>query len=83
MAPNKEIPYILIYICLKIEIYMPIVWQDVVYKQGLYISFFISTAPQGATVYRVDQKVLSGVSIPSYGKPEPTFWPTQYFVFYH
>lgn len=60
---------------------MPIDWQDVVYKQGLYTSFFISTAPQGATVYRVDQKVLSGVSIPSYGKPEPTFWPTQYFHF--
>ena len=47
---------------------MPIDGQDVVYKQGLYTSFFISTAPQGATVYRVDQKVLSGISIPSYGK---------------
>ena len=68
MAPNQKIPYILIYICLKIESYMPIDGQDVVYKQGLYTSFFISTVPQGATVYCVDQKVLSGVSIPSYGK---------------
>ena len=59
---------------------MPIDGQDVVYKQGLYTSFFVSTAPQGAPVYRVDQKVLSGISIPSYGKTwtnflaNPVFW---------
>ena len=52
---------------------MPIDGQDVVYKQGLYTSFFISTVPQGATVYCVDQKVLSGVSIPSYGKTWTNF----------